>query len=127
MPSFHHVHIRSTTPRESARWYVDRLGARLVREFEIRGAPSYELDLWGQRVYVTGEGPGESLPPGSSARHLGLEHIGLQVEDVRGLVEELRSRGVKILDEPSTSPNGTTIAFIEAPDNVRIEILQLPG
>jgi lactoylglutathione lyase len=46
------------------------------------------------------------------------------VQDLRAAVEELRGKGVKILQEPRTVRPGTHVAFVEGPDHTRIEVLQ---
>ena len=50
------------------------------------------------------------------------------VQAVAGLqreVEQLRAKGVKILQEPKKPPSGTRwIAFIEDPDGYKIELIQ---
>ena len=46
------------------------------------------------------------------------------VPDLRSAVEELRVKGVKVLQEPRTVRPGTHVAFIEGPDHTRIEVLQ---
>ncbi|HEX7137229.1 MAG TPA: methylmalonyl-CoA epimerase [Vicinamibacterales bacterium] len=43
----------------------------------------------------------------------GLHHITLRVEDVRGAVERLKARGVRMIDEtPRPGAEGSTIAFV---------------
>ena len=41
-------------------------------------------------------------------------------------IERLTSMGATLKEGPSDNPNGLRIAFIAAPDNTRIELLQLP-
>jgi catechol 2,3-dioxygenase-like lactoylglutathione lyase family enzyme len=52
------------------------------------------------------------------------DHFGVVVQDLTSAVEELRGKGVKILQEPRTARPGTQVAFIEGPDHTRIEVLQ---
>jgi lactoylglutathione lyase len=44
--------------------------------------------------------------------------------DLNAAIEELRAKGVKILQEPRTVNPGTHVAFVEGPDHTRIEVLQ---
>lgn len=54
-----------------------------------------------------------------------FDHIALVVEDVRGLVERLRARGVKIAKEPySLSSSKSTIAFVHDVDGNWVELIQ---
>jgi len=52
------------------------------------------------------------------------DHFGVVVQDLTSAIEELRGKGVKILQEPRTARPGTHVAFIEGPDHTRIEVLQ---
>ena len=38
----------------------------------------------------------------------------------------LTSLGARLLDEPVTTPAGIRFAFVEAPDDVRIELMYFP-
>jgi lactoylglutathione lyase len=54
----------------------------------------------------------------------GFGHIAIEVNDVYEAVEELRSRGGKVIREAGPMNAGTTIiAFIEDPDGYAIELL----
>jgi lactoylglutathione lyase len=48
--------------------------------------------------------------------------IGFVTEDVTATIEELRSKGVKVLKEPITKPWGQTVAYVADPDDHYIEI-----
>ena len=64
-----------------------------------------------------------ALMAGKELRYT-YDHFGVVVQDLNAAIEELRSKGVKILQEPSTVRPGTHIAFVEGPDHTRIEVLQ---
>ena len=42
-------------------------------------------------------------------------------------IDRLKGFGAELMEGPTQVPNGPRIAFIRAPDDVRIELLQLPG
>lgn len=48
--------------------------------------------------------------------------IGFIAENVTATIEELRSKGVKIIKEPITKPWGQTVAYVADPDDHYIEI-----
>ena len=60
----------------------------------------------------------------SDSPYQGLDHIGLKVADIDAAVAELKAKGVKFTMEPTTIRPGTRIAFLRAPENVSIELLQ---
>lgn len=54
----------------------------------------------------------------------GFGHIAIEVDDVYSAVDELRSRGGKVIREAGPMNAGTTIlAFVEDPDGYQIELL----
>jgi len=64
---------------------------------------------WGTDSYDLGEGYG---------------HIAIEVDDVYAAVDELRSRGGKVIREAGPMNAGTTIiAFIEDPDGYPVELI----
>ena len=69
---------------------------------------------------------GEAVP---SQGH-SIDHLGFRPLDVDAAVVELKKQNVKVTTEPRplTFANGVTarIAFAEAPDGVRIELVQRP-
>ena len=122
---FSHIHLKSVDPRKSAAWYVECLGAKVQGESEVRGATFVRLDLEGVPINVSAPDPGEEFPPGSAEKHLGLEHFAFTVEDLEGLLERVQQHG-GIVKERWDPPSGARIAWIEAPDDVRIELIQPP-
>jgi lactoylglutathione lyase len=120
-----HIHIKAEDPKQTAQWYVDNLGAVVAGEAEVNGSLTVRTDLGGVRVNITQASP-DILPAGTSDPHMGLEHFGIETDDLDGAISTFESKGVKVLEEIRSLPNGMRIAFIEAPDNVRLELMQLP-
>lgn len=121
--AFDHVHLVATDPRASARWYVEKLGGEIVRDIEVKGAPQVYVSLGGFLVLVRGERPGDCVgaKPGLE---WGIDHFGLRVRgDFDGFCAGLRAKGVTFSLEPSDFNPTTRIAFINAPDDVSIELL----
>lgn len=54
----------------------------------------------------------------------GFGHIAIEVDDVHKAVDELRSRGGKVIRDAGPMNSGTTIiAFIEDPDGYPVELI----
>jgi catechol 2,3-dioxygenase-like lactoylglutathione lyase family enzyme len=64
------------------------------------------------------------MPVSPRDPHLGLDHFGFRVDNVDEAVADLKRRGAEIAVEPRTIRPGVRIAFVRAPDDVRIELLQ---
>ena len=78
----------------------------------------------------------QSADPDSRTAHWAAEkgtplyHLCFEVEDIDAALEELRGKGVKLLDEvPRGGHGGSRIAFIdpECTGNVLIELAELPA
>ena len=77
-------------------------------------------------VNISGARTDEQMGNGDASAHWGLEHFGIEVDDLDAEIKRLGDLGAKLLDGPTDSPTGMRIAFIQGPDDVRIELLQLP-
>jgi len=54
-----------------------------------------------------------------------FDHVALVVEDVQGLVERLRARGVKVAKEPfRLSGSRSLIAFVHDPEGNWVELIE---
>ena len=121
--AFDHVHIVAQDPLAAANWYVDRLGGKIVRSIEMKGAPQVYLSFGNAMVLVRGQRPAEQVGD-KSGLEWGVDHFGLRVKgDFDGLCNELKGKGVTFSMEPTDINPMTRIAFINAPDGVSIELL----
>ncbi len=126
MLTLNHIHLRCTNPKRTAAWYVDMLGAKIVRETETPAGATVTVEIGGTRLNVSSPSPDQKPPRGSAEVHLGLEHFGLQTDDLEGLLARLQTKGLEILEPLRTLPTGMKIVFVRAPDDVRIELMQVP-
>jgi len=124
---FLHTMIRVNDLDESIQFYCDILGMKLLRKKDY---PSGRFTLafvgygnesenavvelthnWDTHRYDVGNGFG---------------HLALGVDDIYRTCDELRKRGVKIVREPGPMKHGgTEIAFIEDPNEYKIELIDL--
>ncbi|MGZ8202994.1 MAG: VOC family protein [Burkholderiales bacterium] len=121
--SFDHVHLVAKDPKSTADWYVDKLGGKVVRSADVKGAPQLYISLGGFIVIVRGQRPSESAQD-KAGLEWGVDHFGVRVQgDFDGFCSELRSKGVGFSLEPTDFNPTTRIAFIKAPDGVSVELL----
>ena len=52
--------------------------------------------------------------------------IAVEVDDIEAELKRLEELGAEVLEGPTRTATGLSIAFIQAPDDVRIEVMQLP-
>ena len=123
-----HIHLKADDVEATAKWYVDNLGAKITFEGKFKGSKVYYFDISGFNFIVFGRLEGETgaaLPiPADIRPRMGTDHFGFAVADVRAAVEDLRKKGVEIIEEPWSPRPGLTIAYIVAPDKARIELSQ---
>jgi len=121
--SFDHVHLLSKNPPATARWYVDTLGGEITGSREVHGAPQIYISFGGAMVIVRGERPAERASD-RAGLHWGVDHFGLRVKgDFAGFCAGLRGKGVTFTVEPTVFTATTSVAFIQAPDGVSVELV----
>ena len=123
---FNHVHLKAPDPEQTANWFVKAFNFKIVSD---------TVRPWGDRfircetpdgitVNISGARTNERMGDGDAGAHWGLEHFGLDVADLEAEIERLMGLGAELLEGPIDVPNGPFIAFIKAPVDVRIELLQ---
>ena len=122
-----HIHLKASDPRRTAEWYVRALGFRVVSdEVRVFGDRFVRCvsDGGGMAVNISGPRAGETLGPGDASAHHGLEHFGFDSEDLDADIHRLEGFGATLLEGPIQVPDGPRIAFLRAPDDVRIELIE---
>jgi catechol 2,3-dioxygenase-like lactoylglutathione lyase family enzyme len=121
--NWEHIHLRSPDPEATALWYQDKLGAEVVKTPQADGSQRIDLNLGGQKVFIAKAQPGKAADAPSSP-YLGLDHFGLTVADIKAAVAALKAKGVHFTMDVTTNRPGVQIAFLTAPQNVSIELIQ---
>ena len=67
---------------------------------------------------------GETLGPGDASAHHGLEHFGFDSQNLEADIARLEGLGARLLEGPIQVPNGPRVAFLRAPDDVRVELVE---
>ncbi|MBM3225152.1 MAG: VOC family protein [Candidatus Tectomicrobia bacterium] len=122
--TYDHIHLRTKNPQATMEFYQKMFDAKPVEYVQSNGKPRVDLDLNGLTIFIAEVPADAALPTAPSEPYIGLDHLGLRVDDVDAATAELKRRGATILVEPKTIRPGVRIAFIQGPDDVRIELLQ---
>ena len=121
-----HIHLKASDPRRTAEWYVRAFNFTIVsdetRAFGDRFVRCQSED--GTPVNISGARTGETLGPGDASPHHGLEHFGFDSEGLEADIARLEGLGARLLEGPTQVPNGARIAFLRAPDDVRVELVE---
>jgi catechol 2,3-dioxygenase-like lactoylglutathione lyase family enzyme len=95
----------------------------VIRSTQADGSARIDLNLSGQKVFIALAQPGKAADAPASP-YLGLDHFGLTVDNIDAAVAELKAKGVAFTMDPTTARPGVRIAFLTAPQNVSIELIQ---
>jgi len=95
---------------------VENLGATMVAQIGNRG---YRLDLHGVTLNVT-----TFVEDQKRQQVYGMEHFALNTDDMDGALAKLKANGARVLEE-MVSGNGRRICFLEGPDGVQLEIIEV--
>ena len=127
MPNYwyDHVHLASPDPLKTAEFYEKMFGATRTGVRDLPdGRISVMLEIKGSRLLVmerTAPPESEPVPPGTG---IGLDHFGLGTDDIEAAVEELKAKGVTFKEEVRVVNPELKIAFLWAPNNALIELLE---
>jgi lactoylglutathione lyase len=126
---FDHIHLRSSDPETTARYFETMFNAEVTRGVYppgtlYPGQPRISFRLGGQKILIAPKHPDDPMTPAPQFPYYGVEHIGLTVDDVDAAVAELRAKGAEIAIGPLTRDPGTRLAFIRGPDAVMVELVQ---
>ena len=111
-----HIHLKTPDPQKTAQFYVDVLGAKITGEV---GTIGLQLDLHGLKVNLTKHIDGQSRE-----QKYGIEHIAVDTDDIDNVIAGVKAGGGRILEEIQSS-GGTRYCFLEGPDGVQLEVIEM--
>lgn len=122
--TYDHIHLRTKQPEDMASWFEKMFDAQVIHSVQSDGFVRTDLDIDGLMVFIAPVPADEAMESSPRDPHLGLDHFGFRVDNLEETVAELKSRGAEMAREPRTIRPGVHVAFVRAPDDVRIELLQ---
>jgi catechol 2,3-dioxygenase-like lactoylglutathione lyase family enzyme len=122
--TFYHIHLFSRDPRAAAQYYHRMFGAKILESVQSDGKPRIDLDINGLSIFILRVPPDQDLPAGAPGPRLGLDHFGFLVSNLEETAARLKSLGAEFAEEPRTLRPGVKIAYLQAPENVRIELVE---
>ena len=124
MPEYrpHHIHLMSHDAMAAGAYYEKMFGATLVASKGANGLPRANMTLGDQFILISTVL--ESVTQKASGPHscLGLDHIGIAVDDLPVAIADLEAKGAEFLMKPRDGKG--RIAFVKGPDSVSIELVQ---
>lgn len=111
-----HLHLKTKDPEQTAKFYVETMGATIVSQSANGG---YRLDLHGLSLNVS-----KFLEHQKREQKFGMEHLAIDTDELDALVEKLKARGIHILEETRVSGD-RRVCFFEGPDGVQLEFIEM--
>lgn len=121
-----HIHLKAPNPRRTAEWYAEAFGFEIVSD-TVRSFGDRRLNCkspGGLVVNISSARTGEAMADGDAGAHWGLEHFGVDSDDLSADIARLKTLGAPLLEGPIDIPGGNLVAFVQGPDDVRIELVQ---
>jgi len=117
-----HTRYRVNDLERTVKFYREILGLQEIKRHKSpRGS---------ELAFLKAPGSAEELEicflPGSESVHVqpDLTHLAFEVDSLDEFAAHLAQHGLKYSDGPTTTANGTTFAFVDAPEGYEIELIQ---
>lgn len=123
---YHHIHIQVTDMAKAVEFYQRAFGAVVDHQGHWQGRTTTAIDIGGVRVLLSDRPYPLDAPvkKGIWEPHLGMDHLSFTVPHLDAACRDLKAKGVEFLMEPHEMRPGVRVAYVKAPDNVRIELLE---
>jgi len=127
----HHFTISVADISETVKWYTEKLGFRLIKQFQKKemNAEIAFMELNGFYIEIFHLPESEPLPefsknPLKSLAVQGLKYFAFGVDCLDDAVEELRQRGVQFLVGPALGASSHKYALFQDNNGVAIELFE---
>ena len=121
-----HIHLKSADPKITADWFVNAFNVKIISDVTRDSGDRFIVTHTegGLAINISGARTDEKLGPADADAHYGLEHFGFDSDDIDADIERLVGIGATWKEGPRVAGPGVKIAFIGAPGDVRIELIQ---
>jgi len=129
--SINHVAVVVDDMEKSLRFWRDGLGMELgeMRDVQAEKSQVAFLPLAGSEVELVKPTTDDSgIAKYLAKRGPGLHHLCLEVDDIAGMLSQLKAKGFRLInEEPRTAPDGKRYAFVhpESTGGVLVELYQI--
>ena len=114
--SLDHVHIFASDVSATIRFFSEMLGATCVWDEEAAGVRNVRLAIGNSFLHLYDQPP-------KGARAGAVHHIGIETDDLEGLVARMSARGYAFRNEIRRGPKFSYV-MVSAPDDLLIELFQ---
>jgi len=121
-----HIGIAVSDLDEALKLYCDTLGLKVEKTEEFEGMKIAFIPIGDTEFeLLQPTDPNGALAKFLEKRGEGIQHVALRVEDVQQSLEELKAKGLRVIDEkPRPGAGGASIAFFH-PKSTRGVLLEI--
>jgi len=120
---FEHVALNVADPIKMAKWYVDNLGMKVLREGPAPINARFLADSGGNMMLELYHNPPDAVPNYAAMDPL-LLHVAFMVDDVDATRQKLIAAGATPVGEVTTTPAGDKLAMLRDPWGLAIQFLR---
>ena len=120
---YHHIHLICSDLKRMENFFTEVLGAKFVEHRKFGTADGTVLDLGGVKINLRTRREDDAISGDGSLQRYGLDHLGLEVDDLDAAYKDLTRRGYLFKTPPEKRPTAK-VAFFSGPDNLVIELIQ---
>jgi catechol 2,3-dioxygenase-like lactoylglutathione lyase family enzyme len=118
MDGVNHAMLYVENMDDAKKFFIEKFGfSEAFTNRDAQGKPTLTYMQASRNTFI-------ELQPAGEGRPVGINHVGLQVEDIKATVAALRQRGLEVQD-PRTSSTNSMITNVAGPGGVRFEISEL--
>jgi catechol 2,3-dioxygenase-like lactoylglutathione lyase family enzyme len=118
-----HIGLNVADPIKAAKWYVDNLDMKVLREGPAPINARFLGDADGNMMLELYHNPPEAVPNYAVMDPL-LLHVAFMVEDVEATRSKLIAAGATAVDEVTTTPAGDKLAMLRDPWGLAIQFVR---
>ena len=119
--TFNHIHHETKNVDEAVTWYIKLFNATSDEPFERSGATWVPVHIGTTQITVTDR----EFTDMDLGRYQGYDHFALNTDEFDQTLTDIEAQGVEIWMGPIALENGMRIVFINGPDQVKIELMEL--
>jgi len=125
-----HTHLTGANPEKLVDFYTRVMGGKIDREFLLGGShKTWDVNLGGLLIRISDwsnadEVLKEEYAKARGRRQFGIHHLAMIVDDMELAYTELKANGAEFVLPPKATGPTSKVAFVVAPENVLIELIE---
>jgi catechol 2,3-dioxygenase-like lactoylglutathione lyase family enzyme len=118
MIRFHHAHLMASDLDATIAFFSRWFGATVAGDVTFAGARNVFLRFGDGRLHLYDQ------PPRATERNA-IHHLGIQTDDLDGLVARMKAGGIEFRKPITEDPMGGRYMMVEAPDHILLELFEV--